>query len=233
VSLSNAEAEEMRLATTRGVADAPLPVKYEAAKAALAACANVDECSTWAKKAAALASYARQSQDDAMEKMAQRIRARAIRRCGELLKEIPAKAHGREVEGRSPTSHPSARAAAAKAAGLSPDQTKDALRVARLGKATFEAAVESDDPATVAQLAELGTTKKPVPLVDLQGRDPAAFNRSLHLGAAINELAASLGSLTPEQFVKGCIPRQVTPLRKSAAALVAWLSDLLVSLEDT
>jgi len=34
------------------------------------------------------ASYIRQSQDDQLEKMVQRIRARAIRRDGELLKQI-------------------------------------------------------------------------------------------------------------------------------------------------
>ena len=46
----------------------------------------------------------------------------------ELLKEIPAKAHGREVGGRSPTSQRSERAQAAKDAGLSPDQTAEAAQ---------------------------------------------------------------------------------------------------------
>ena len=230
------EVEEMRLATTRGVADAPLPVKYEAAKVALAECERVDECSTWAKKAAALASYARQSNDDSLEKTAMRIRARAIRRCGELLKEIPAKAHapGRHVEEgtRHPTSTVSERAKAAAAAGLSPDQTKDALRVARIKPAEFEDAVESDSPPSIADLAERGTRKKVEPLVDLKGRDPAAFNRSLHVGAAINGLAATLGDVTPKQIAGGCLPRQVSELRRSATKVAAWLDDLLTELED-
>ncbi len=86
----------------------------------------------------------------ALAVMAMRIRARAIRRCGELLKDIPAKAGSTAGE---PGPQRSERARAAQAAGLSPDQTKDALRVARVPADDFEAVVESDDPPTVTQLA--------------------------------------------------------------------------------
>lgn len=41
-----------------------------------------------ADKAAALASYARRAKDDRLERMSQRIRAGAIRRAGELLKQL-------------------------------------------------------------------------------------------------------------------------------------------------
>lgn len=63
------------------------------------------------------------------------IRARAVRRCGELLKEIPAKSGDRKGGGTPAVSE---RAAAAKQAGLSTDQTKDALRVARVPRKDFE-----------------------------------------------------------------------------------------------
>jgi hypothetical protein len=48
----------------------------------------MDECQQWADKAEALASYAKQSKDDSLRKMCDRIQARAIRRCGELLKKF-------------------------------------------------------------------------------------------------------------------------------------------------
>jgi len=70
------------------VANAQLPASYENAKTALANCSSMDECKDWADKAKALASYARQSQDESLRKMATRIQARAIRRAGELLKQI-------------------------------------------------------------------------------------------------------------------------------------------------
>ena len=69
---------------------ANLPKSYEAAKAALANCVSIDECKDWADKAAALASYAKQANDEEMMKMVARIRARAIRRVGEFLKQIEA-----------------------------------------------------------------------------------------------------------------------------------------------
>ena len=69
-------------------ATALLPADYEAARTALAKCARVDECKDWADRAVALASHAKRAEDRTLETMAQRIRARAIRRAGELLREF-------------------------------------------------------------------------------------------------------------------------------------------------
>jgi hypothetical protein len=233
--LSSAEADEMRLVTTRGVSDAPLPVKYEAAKTALAECERVDECQAWKEKAKALASYARQANDDTLRKTAERIQVRAMRRCGELLKEIPDKAHGggqNKRGGPAPAPLASQRAKAAAEAGMSGRQVKDVMRVGRIPSEEFEQLVESDDPPSVAEFVEIGTRKKVEPLVDLQGRDPEDFNRSLYLGSEINRLAESIEKMTPKQFVRGCLPRHFAPLRKSTKALVAWLSKLASELED-
>lgn len=69
-------------------ATARLPQTYESAKSALSQCVALDECKSWADKAAALASYAKQANDEELMKMATRIRDRAIRRAGELLAQI-------------------------------------------------------------------------------------------------------------------------------------------------
>jgi len=218
--------EEMRLVTTKGVSDAPLPEKYQAAKQALSVCQSVDECSTWAKKAAALASYARQADDDSLETMAMKIRARAIRRCGELLKELPSKAHGREVGGRPSTSQRSERAQAATGAGMSRDQVKQAVRVASIPAKAFEAAVESETPPSIEVLAEQGTKKKPVPLVDIEGRDPRDFNNALQLAAAFDAFAKHLSTITPEAFLRGALDRHVALATRGIAVIEAWVSDL-------
>ena len=75
------------LPSTQVISDAPLPERYEAAKRAVAECHRVDECKEWSDKAVALASYARQVRDHELVTMAQRINGRAVRRCGELLRE--------------------------------------------------------------------------------------------------------------------------------------------------
>jgi hypothetical protein len=84
-----------------GEADARLPESYKQALAALEACDRIDECRTWADKAAAMASYARQAKNHSLEHYAQRIRLRAVRRMGELLKEIPAGQGARDGKRRA------------------------------------------------------------------------------------------------------------------------------------
>ena len=69
-------------------ANAPLPEKYQEARQALAECSEIDECKDWASKARALASYARQMDDDTLLNFAKRIQARAMRRAGKLIKEF-------------------------------------------------------------------------------------------------------------------------------------------------
>jgi hypothetical protein len=145
------------------IANAKLPATYTLAKRALTECEKIDECKGWADKAAALASYAKQSKDESLFKAAVRIQARAIRRCGELLKEFePAKnQHDAQAAGGP------SRTKAAQEAGLSKRQEKTAVRVANVPEEEFEAQVESDSPPTVTALAEQGTHKKP--LHDLEG----------------------------------------------------------------
>jgi hypothetical protein len=50
---------------------------------------KIHECEDWAHEAEAMASYARQSGDEELRLMADRIPARALDRVGELLREIP------------------------------------------------------------------------------------------------------------------------------------------------
>jgi len=82
--------------------------------------------------AKALASYARQAKDDQLRKMADRIQSRATRRCGELLKQIPASAGGRPSENSGGQPPELTRTSAATDAGLSERRRKTALRVANI-----------------------------------------------------------------------------------------------------
>lgn len=170
---------------------ARLPAAYEGAKNALAECVQLDECKDWADKAAALASYAKQANDDELMKMATRIRDRAIRRAGELLQQITPNPGARtDLEPGRPTP---TRLSAARDAGLSRDQMHTALRVASVPRDDFERQVESTKPPTVSQLAQQGIRRpEPRQPVDLKGRDPQAFNRALHFIAEIEDYAKAI-----------------------------------------
>lgn len=139
-----------------------LPVTYIEAKASLAKCQRVDECKRWADRALALKSYGKQAKDTALANMAQRIRDRAVRRGGDLLKLIKAK-RGANQNIRV-GAHPNVltRKEAAKAAGLSPQEAKQMVRVANVAAEEFEQRVERAKAATVEELAALGTKKKTI-----------------------------------------------------------------------
>jgi len=84
-----------------------------------------------------------------------RIQARAIRRCGELLSAIepaPGARSDREPRGGGDTRL--TRKGAAESAGISERQRVTALRVAKVPAHEFEAAVEAKEPPTVTQLAK-------------------------------------------------------------------------------
>jgi hypothetical protein len=140
---------------SRAVAEAKLPKAYQRAVAALKECDSLDECKDWADKAAALASYAKQAEDPELENMARRIRARASRRCGELLKAYDGRGGDRSKNVVAPSFAPTRREAAA-SAGMSEGQQSTAVRLARIAEEQFEAMVESPKPPGTTIMAEIG-----------------------------------------------------------------------------
>ena len=137
------------------VASAKFPATYAAARKALSECSRIDECQQWANKAEALASYAKQAKDDQLRNLAKRIQARAIRRCGELLKQVEPAKNQHDANARDGTV-PSTRTQAATDAGLSERQRKTALRVASVDDETFNTAIDAPVPPTITELAEWG-----------------------------------------------------------------------------
>lgn len=167
-------------------AQARLPRTYEAARTALAECQSVDECKDWADKAAALASYAKQAEDETLMRMAARIKARATRRAGELLRQIEPGKTGPKAEFGAGAHTELTRQSAARDAGLSKHQQVQATRIAAIPEPEFERQIESPKPPTLTQLAKQGVKPKPAPppepkpVLDLKGRDPRDFNRAMH-----------------------------------------------------
>jgi hypothetical protein len=165
-----------------------LPESYEAAKKAIAHCAELDECARWVDKAAAMAACARIAEDETMLKDAMRIQAHAVRHIGELIKLVPA-APGPQKRTKAGTVPSSPRRQATSAAGISERQAKTAVRVANVPQETFDEQVEAANPPTVTALAlaKQGTQPRPQPsnveLVD----DDAMVARGKKIIAAVVE----------------------------------------------
>lgn len=165
------------------IPNARLPMTYENAKRALTECSKMDECQDWADKMEAMASYARQSEDNTLRRMCDRIQARAIRRCGELLMEVKAARGANQNIHTGDDTKVLTRTEAATEAGLSKRQKDTALQVANIDEAEFEEAVESDEPPTISELAKRGTNKK-APVIDtsyLEDQTPDDFHQMVLL----------------------------------------------------
>jgi hypothetical protein len=200
-------------ANLRLTSEAKIPQTYAVAKKALEHCSRVDECKDWADKAEALASYARQADDSDLRKLADRIQARAIRRCGELLKEIaPKDTAGGDHRNGSVTM---TRTHAAKDAGLSTRQKRTALRVANVPAKEFEEAIESDEPPTVTKLAERGKKSAPKSLLDLKGRNPKEFALSTQAQGELRRCAEMTKEISAEVAIRGAFDDE----RKQMVAL--------------
>jgi hypothetical protein len=203
---------------------ARLPANYATAKAALAQCSRVDECQDWADKMAALASYARQLNDEELLKFCRRIQARAIYRAGEVLQEIEPDKGGRPSKTQEGDLPSLTRTNAATEAGLSEHQRKTALRVSSVPAEQFESLVESDKPPTITVLAELGTKAKP-PVIDnhLQGRDPADFQIATGLWGGVRDFAERMAKIDLEAARRGLSEREAAEVLQAVAAIHGWL----------
>lgn len=179
------------------VSGARLPSTYHAAKRAISQCASLDECKDWADKAAALASYAKQAQDDQLEQMAKRIRARATRRAGELLKQIPP-ATGRRSD--LVTEPFESRAGAASDAGLSLRQARTAIQMAQVPDDDFEEMVEGG--ATVTEIAAAGTQRRETPADRAAAKALVRAVDAYRFALAEIDLDAALAALDEPQRIQ-------------------------------
>jgi len=209
-------------------AHALLPERYEAAKVALSECNRLDECKEWADQTAALASYARQSDDKELEKTAMRIRARAIRRCGELLQQFEAKSH-RPKNGVLTEVHLSERNKAANEAGLSKKKKHQAMRVANVNGESFERQVESDTPPTVTNLANQGKSNG-VPIYVRLGMTKQAFQAGMYFGGHLADLAARTEEFDPQDVVDGSTPKDRIEMRRNIETIQKYINKILEKL---
>ena len=212
------------------VANARLPAAYEQAKAALIRCNNIDECVDWADKAMALASYAKQAEDETLERTASRIRARAVRRAGELLQQVDGR--GSHWESKRDATGPSiSQRALANQAGMSDRQAKTAVRVANVPDETFERMIEGEEKVTVTKLANMGKQTRPPVADHLQGRDPHQFSAATHTMGAMRRFAEKCAEHDAAFIAAGVLPSEIAEARNLVASIDAWLDRFVVNLK--
>lgn len=212
-------------------APARLPVSYEAAKNALSNCASIDECQDWANKAEALASYAKQADDDTLRKLADRIQARAVRRCGELLKQY--NGQGARTDQLSAGAHTKlTQQQIARDAGMSRHQQVTAVRVANVPLATFEEAVEAEAPLTVTKLAEIGKQPR-APARDPEPVEqaPAGFKEATTTRGFLKQYSEWCQRTPAELAANGFMNSEVAEMKRCIGIIDRWHDRLIVNLK--
>jgi hypothetical protein len=142
-----------------------IPVSYQKAVTAIQECHAIDEAKEWTDKMSALALYYKQSKDETLEKYAKRIKYRAKKRMGELLKQYDGRKenYGNQHTGSICKTNTSDGLATqkevAQSIGLSQRQQEEAVRFANVPEQKFEELIESDNIPTQAEIAELGKKK--------------------------------------------------------------------------
>lgn len=223
---------------------AKLPLNYEEAKKFIGAVVRVDECKDWSDRAVALASYARQMKDQTLIDQAQRIKLRATRRAGELLAEFDARgAHWEDNRvGGTPNSNgddtrvggtpnfssngkskKKTKAEAAKEAGLSPDQTAEATRIAKVDQQEFDQAVEGTNVPSTEAMAERGRkTQK-----NRATPDPLQI-ALVDFGLACESIGTIAKTYTPKDLFKRFQLLSVTPFNLITVAAAGNFVDQFV-----
>jgi hypothetical protein len=207
----------MQLPANISASGAKLPRTYEAAKNALANCVSIDECQEWANKAEALASYAKQADDDSLRKYADRIQARAVRRCGELLKTFNNE-RARTDLGKGDRTQTTA----ARDAGMSRHQQITAVRVANVPRETFEREVESPKPPTVTKLADMGKTYR--------GPKPENFAKVSKVVGALKRFLEYADEYDAKEIAESVSEREARELRQIIHRADKWLDRCIVNL---
>ena len=162
-----------------------------------------------------------------MHAMALRIQNRAMRRAGELLKQVPrADANGANLvqhrqDGDVP---PVTRTRVATDAGLSERQRKTALRVASVPEPDFERAVESASPPTVTRMAAAGTGQRQKASTLSEGDYPGATDATRYL----RELSAFCATRDPIAVAAGV--RDPDLMRGFVETIDRWLDSFITHL---
>jgi hypothetical protein len=188
-------------------------VRYDAMCRAIAEALEVDEVKEIRDRAIALETYARQARNFEAETKAARIRLRAERRAGQLLKEMPkAKGSpGNQYTGPLDRSEGSKTLAEH---GISHDQSSQWQRLADVPEERFEKLLAVGSPTTAGILADDET---PVP----------ADSVALWIWGRLTDFERkSLLNILPDTALAMMTPRMLDDVRRLAPEVAQWIEHL-------
>lgn len=228
----NAALKKLPVSVRDRMATVPMPVEYEAACKALAACESIDEGKYWSDKADALAAWAKIYKSDEAAVAARRLKLQAFRRMGQIAEELrpPAEKWTKERHAayerdrRAGKVPPKSRNKGAHSLliehGFSKNVAPTILAAARAPEAEFEKLVEKGAGVIRAGLA---------------GRGLGRCNRQLKSdawtwlldtrfsGPKLRDVRTAIRGRDPKDVAFLIAPGEVQQARELALELIEWL----------
>lgn len=177
-----------------------MPVVYQEAVKAVAACKTFDEARNWSDKADALAAWAKIYADDAIEREAKALKLHAYRRIGQLAEEIRPVAH----RGRLGTTGPQS---LLRQEGFKGSQASAMVKIARMPEKKFEAVATSKAPPSPSTLFQ---RLRPNP-------EWAALSSRMHM------LLSSIRQAHPKDMAGSLSDKDTEAAMKACLELLRWL----------
>ncbi len=206
---------------------------YERMRIAIAACSRVDEVANLADQAVAAQAYFRQSQDVGNEQEASRIRVRAERRLGDILR---AMAENGERQRRGDT-RPGIESSAARLSdlGIPRDRASRAMQLAEVPDSEFEAALSKP---RIAQPRRMLDERKPAaatPAVRVPAAEstPRKFDLATLWVQRVLDLRLAIGRgelPRPAQCRERFAPADIEKLRAALPVITRYLERVRVGL---
>ena len=135
---------------------------------------------------------------------------------------------GRRTDQPSEGGHGKSQQEAADEAGLSEHQQLQAVRVANTPESDFEKATESDIPATVTDLAEMGKQSR----ANIRPDTPPGFTEASKLIGSVRRFAAFCDEQEAVHVAGGVLSSEATEIRALVGTIDEWLDRFIVHLGE-
>ncbi|WP_250518522.1 hypothetical protein [Caballeronia sp. ATUFL_M1_KS5A] len=215
-----------KVVALQSASDTFVPSRYESMCRAIAECDAIDEVKDLRDKAMALEVYARQAMNVEAERQAQRIRVRAERRAGELLKTTPKRTGGDAAKARSKQTTEFSPPPALADLGISKDKSAQWQQLADVPEPAFQAALEDEfEPITAARIIE---RQKPLPEPDLRAKINRMDSRALWLCGCVRDFERDkVNEVAPRELFDAMTDPMRAHIVRLAPSFIAYLSAMI------
>lgn len=219
--------------------NAPLPASYQKAITAITQCDRIDEVKNWSDKMQALSSYYKQANDTQMENMCKRIKARAQRRCYELISIFDGR-NGQNLP-NSKNDHEGnfSKRDIAQQAGITEKQQRNINNIGKIPEDEFNKLIESDNVPSTNQLSNIGKEYgKKITKEQQAARDwlakpkPENFSKGVYFVGDLKRLVEKCKELTPDEMVKALEQISKKEAIEHLDYLESWLDRFVILIQS-